>query len=497
MIVRFGIKSYEVESRLPIYTPTPDPPVLLHRPANRNAVPSAPAIKISSPLSRLSSEAAGSADDTAHNGAGVSGGKSPKSVGIARFTEDHGIEDTDKDNGPQDIHSFKTPRFVDNRHQQQYPSSSVASPTMPATFGPPSPATLSIPRGPELKRGASGQHVVTFQTRPRGLTGDSTNSEAYPTFAAYRQAQHANFDAFAQRIRRALETANVQQQREQQARIEREEGQQKEQELTKIEGQEGHQDGSNRGEAHEPVMSLDSTAVSGAITSAISPNTLSVVRGGRPRSGSAASMISNLSEKIRLGSNFFGRTGRSRAGSDASVLASPTSAIASSGVRMSQSSGGSSSASPTVAPALEGSPLSSITTMVAIASAAAVASAMSIPRSSAYSLDMEPDVDGAGTTEDAGRRKEASQRQRRHSGLAHPLAETMHVDEKSDDSEQPMNGVNDREESAVALDAPSGRGLLNQQNHRHGQKSLSNDTHVQILGSNNVDIQHERRKDTQ
>lgn len=37
-------------------------------------------------------------------------------------------------------------------------------------------------------------------------TPESSNS-SYPTFASYRQAQHANFDAFAQRMRRALEAA--------------------------------------------------------------------------------------------------------------------------------------------------------------------------------------------------------------------------------------------------------------------------------------------------
>ncbi|KAF9383917.1 hypothetical protein CPC16_008695, partial [Podila verticillata] len=46
--MRYGVASYTVESTLPIHTPTPAPPILLHSPTGRNAVPAAPAIKISS-----------------------------------------------------------------------------------------------------------------------------------------------------------------------------------------------------------------------------------------------------------------------------------------------------------------------------------------------------------------------------------------------------------------------------------------------------------------
>ncbi|KAK3812563.1 MAG: hypothetical protein J3R72DRAFT_498645 [Linnemannia gamsii] len=63
---------------------------------------------------------------------------------------------------------------------------------------------------------------VTFQTRPRGNTADSTSSFAYPTFAAYRQAQHVNFDAFAQRVKRAF-ALSQQQQQEQQREMEEQE----------------------------------------------------------------------------------------------------------------------------------------------------------------------------------------------------------------------------------------------------------------------------------
>jgi len=75
------------------------------------------------------------------------------------------------------------------------------------TFGPPSPTASTLPGG--LDRGVLGNYVVTFQNQPLSLEGDSSNSDTYPTFARYRQSQYTRFDAFAERIRKALETVNA------------------------------------------------------------------------------------------------------------------------------------------------------------------------------------------------------------------------------------------------------------------------------------------------
>ncbi|KAI8351970.1 hypothetical protein B0O80DRAFT_455141 [Mortierella sp. GBAus27b] len=170
---------------------------------------------------------------------------------------------------------------------------------------------------------------------------------------------------------------------------------------------------------------------------ALPPASLSVIRSsavasvGRPRSSSTASMISNLSEKIRIGSNIFGRTGRSRAGSDASITpASPT------------------TAQPHHSSLSTETPMSSSsTTMAAIASASAIASAMTLPRSSAYTPDTTCNsaAGDSGVVEapGGGKTKRASAR---HSGLAHPLAESAHIDDKSEDhdrwDESSKNGSN-------------------------------------------------------
>ncbi|KAG0037159.1 hypothetical protein BGZ82_003040 [Podila clonocystis] len=180
--MRYGVASYTVEPTLPIHTPTPAPPLLLHSPTGRNAVPAAPAIKISS-------------------------------VQYSTSTE----EDQDDDDAEyQHKHHLHT----------QPPSPTAAPPSSPVNFGPPSPRINGI--------AFAGNGGVKFQTRPRGMTGDSTNSEIYPTYATYRQQQHANFDAFAQRIRKALETANAQHRQEQEELLEQQKREAEDKECEKI-----------------------------------------------------------------------------------------------------------------------------------------------------------------------------------------------------------------------------------------------------------------------
>ncbi|KAF9921389.1 hypothetical protein FBU30_008609 [Linnemannia zychae] len=128
---------------------------------------------------------------------------------------------------------------------------------------------------------------VTFQTRPRGNTADSTSSFAYPTFAAYRQAQHVNFDAFAQRVKRAFALSQQQQEEERQREIEAQELQKQQDELKQQENQQ------------RPTNSRSNS------TSAIPSSTLSNPPvGGRSRSSSAASMIGDFTERLKSGKLF-------------------------------------------------------------------------------------------------------------------------------------------------------------------------------------------------
>ena len=115
------------------------------------------------------------------------------------------------------------------------PSSPISSPT--ATLYPPplpllsSSSNSSSPRGISFQsepvkrssndtrhgRSNSSSAAATGVRFQRGLGSpsigvseeeDENSSESsYPTFASYRQAQHTHFDAFAQRMRRTLETA--------------------------------------------------------------------------------------------------------------------------------------------------------------------------------------------------------------------------------------------------------------------------------------------------
>ncbi|KAF9174857.1 hypothetical protein BGX21_001056 [Mortierella sp. AD011] len=335
LFVRFGMKSYNVESKLPIHTPTPAPPVLLHSPANRNAAPSASAIKSTSPHSDTS-------DDQY-----VNAGKKRVVVGGAEISED--VEDANRDGEFHLRHqsaSQKTPRFVDNHSRHQYPPSPPSPSCSPMSAG---PHQTSPPTSGELRRKGSNSNVK-FASQPTSL------EESYPTYASYRRAQHTSFDKFTERIRKALETAKAQQ-RELLEQQEKQQQEQLEQSRLKIEND----------TQNDQATGTDSNLL----------GIPSTVKAGRPRSSSAASMISSLSEKLRLGSGFLVRAGRSRAGSNASATAPPPTSgagVSTPGSRLSFSG-------PSVLSVPEPSvSLSSTTTMAAIASAAAVATAMSLPR---------------------------------------------------------------------------------------------------------------------
>lgn len=127
------------------------------------------------------------------------------------------------------------------------------------------------------------QHAnhVSFQTRPRGNTADSTNSLVYPTYAAYRQAQHVTFEAFSQRVKRAFTLSQEQEQQQQQMEILQ---QQHHDEHTQVEQQ--------------PT-----------------PATLAKPQ-GRSRSASAASAIGDFAERIKNGTLFRRSSSYARASLD-------------------------------------------------------------------------------------------------------------------------------------------------------------------------------------
>ncbi|KAF9363757.1 hypothetical protein BGX34_003406 [Mortierella sp. NVP85] len=172
---------------------------------------------------------------------------------------------------------------------------------------------------------------VTFQTRPRGNTADSTNSTAYPTFAAYRQAQHGNFEAMAQRVKRAFALSQQQQQQREEEELKR---QQLEQEL--------QQEKEKEKEAQElqvrPIHSRTPSSTSTLRGSALSLPAPTAASGTRSRSASAASMIGDFAERIKNGS-FFKRSSSANVVPTVASLAS-SSGSAGEGVTENNNTGG-------------------------------------------------------------------------------------------------------------------------------------------------------------
>ncbi|KAF9537285.1 hypothetical protein EC957_008509 [Mortierella hygrophila] len=153
--------------------------------------------------------------------------------------------------------------------------------------------------------GGAIRNNVTFQTRPRGNTADSTSSFAYPTFAAYRQAQHVNFDAFAQRVKRAF-ALSQQQQQEQQRELEEQELQKQQLALQQLDEE---LDELKQQQQQHP-LSLDQQRPTNSrsnSTSAVPSSTLATnapATGTRSRSSSAASMMSEFAERLKTGKLF-------------------------------------------------------------------------------------------------------------------------------------------------------------------------------------------------
>ncbi|KAF9290739.1 hypothetical protein BGZ68_006136 [Mortierella alpina] len=133
------------------------------------------------------------------------------------------------------------------------------------------------------------QNNVSFQTRPRGNTTDSTNSQTYPTFAAYRQAQHVNFDAFAQRVKRAFALSQQQQEQEKELRDQ--------EEAMKQQHEQGQQ-----GDLYLRPTNPRQNSSSSVVPAPASTGT--TTSGTRSRSASAASMIGDFAERIKNGTLF-------------------------------------------------------------------------------------------------------------------------------------------------------------------------------------------------
>ncbi|KAG0369135.1 hypothetical protein BGZ54_000249 [Gamsiella multidivaricata] len=143
----------------------------------------------------------------------------------------------------------------------------------------------------------SERHNVTFQTRPRGNTTDSTNSMVYPTYAVYRQAQHGNFEAFTQRVKRAF-AISQQQQQQQQQQLQLEQQQQQE-EMKRQQSEQGQPSQDMQLRPTNPR-----TLSSSSVRAKSSTNNSSSSNGTRLRSASAASMIGDIAERIKNGSFF-------------------------------------------------------------------------------------------------------------------------------------------------------------------------------------------------
>ncbi|KAF9320412.1 hypothetical protein BG003_006205 [Podila horticola] len=256
LIVRFFVPSPRVESSLPTYTPSPIPvPVVLHSPSRSDAMPTAPAIRLHSSSLHGTTPSSG----TARSGRG------------ARFAV-HNDEDD---------------------HEEYYEDNDTKD------------GSLTTPAQQTTTR--SNTNTVKFQTRPRGNTGDSTNSLNYPTFAAYRQAQHGGFDAFSQRIKRAFISQQQQQEEMERQKQLQEQGRDVSmmqtldgsgpihlQSLAPSEG--GYANNTGAPDLLSPPYNATVTAAATETRSAASRS--------RSSSSAAASILGDFAERIKSGSLF-------------------------------------------------------------------------------------------------------------------------------------------------------------------------------------------------
>ncbi|KAF9158860.1 hypothetical protein BGX20_003200 [Mortierella sp. AD010] len=143
---------------------------------------------------------------------------------------------------------------------------------------------------------------VTFQTRPRADTAESSNSVVFPTFAAYRQAQsNKTMDAFAKRVKKAFVLS---QQQQEQARIEeilRRQQAEEEEEERRLRELEEQQQQKQQQQQDKPMPTTRQRSSSNTLpmSSPFVP-----AGGNRLRSSSAASMFSDIAERIRNGTLF-------------------------------------------------------------------------------------------------------------------------------------------------------------------------------------------------
>ncbi|KAF9425211.1 hypothetical protein BGZ76_003379, partial [Entomortierella beljakovae] len=144
---------------------------------------------------------------------------------------------------------------------------------------------------------------VTFQTRPRAGTTDSTSSMVFPTFLDYRQSQNNSMDAFAQRIKRAFVLSRREQE---QARIEEElkrqqleEEQEEEEERLRLQEQEQQSQQEIRLQPRNTGRLRSSSNVLPVTSSSVPKQGTN-----RLRSSSTASMFSDIAERIKNGSLF-------------------------------------------------------------------------------------------------------------------------------------------------------------------------------------------------
>ncbi|KAG0240090.1 hypothetical protein BGW41_007183 [Actinomortierella wolfii] len=146
---------------------------------------------------------------------------------------------------------------------------------------------------------------VTFEHhgRPRSPRMDSNTSESFPTYADYRQAQHGNFDAFAQRIKRAFLAATM-------AKPPTADPSStfpsSPSSLASATSDRNGKDVQLSSISSSDDQLHPSTPSSGGKGGAGTKSTVST--GGRSRSTSAASVLSDIAEKIRSGTMLLGRS---------------------------------------------------------------------------------------------------------------------------------------------------------------------------------------------
>ncbi|KAI1313045.1 hypothetical protein EDD11_002750 [Mortierella claussenii] len=250
VLVRFLVPSPVVESVLPSYNPTPIPePVYLHSPSRADAVPTSPAIRLHPSFASPRVESGVGAE-------AATGVKATIAARGARFAED--VDDSvSRDKRLTESSSTPTTRHGNN---------------------------------------------VTFQTRPLFYAADSNRSEAaYPTFAAYRQSQHGNFEQFAHRLKRAFATSQQQQReqvQQQQLTVEQESLEQQQQKQQSQQMQ--HVDSDERIDLQFLVPGSTATISNNGGHLELNASSTSLASSdNRSRPTSSGSMLADLAERIR------------------------------------------------------------------------------------------------------------------------------------------------------------------------------------------------------